>query len=324
MRKIIIAGGSGQIGSLLTRAFIEKGDDVVILSRRPHPLRAGRVVEWDARTPGPWTAELEDADVVINLAGRSVNCRYTPENRHAIKASRVDSTRAIGEAIAACQRPPRLWLQAGTATLYAHRYDAPNDETTGQFDPIDADLPEKWLFTNDVARSWEAAVAEVGPLPKTRTVILRTTLVLSPTPGGVFEVLLRLVRFGLGGKNGDGRQFVSWIHQDDFVRAIDWLIDHEELSGPVNLASPNPVSNAEFMKTLRDAWGVCSGLPASDWMLEIGAFFLRTETELILKSRYVVPGRLLESGFKFEFPTWQEAARDLCARWRKFHFRATE
>jgi len=324
MRKIIIAGGSGQIGSLLTQAFIKNEDEVVILSRRPHPVRAGRVVEWDGRHPGPWVAELEGADVVINLAGRSVNCRYTPENRREIKASRVDSTLAIGEAITACQRPPRLWLQAGTATIYSHRFDAPNDEITGQFDAVDADLPEKWLFTNDVARSWEAAVDEVGPLQQTRTVILRTTLVLSPTPGGIFEVLVNLVRCGLGGKNGDGRQYVSWIHQDDFIRAIEWLIAHETLSGPVNLAAPNPVPNEEFMRVLREACGKRSGLAATEWMLEIGAFFLRTETELILKSRRVTPRRLLESGFEFEFPTWPEAAHDLCARWRKFHFRATE
>ncbi|HWL54325.1 MAG TPA: TIGR01777 family oxidoreductase [Chthoniobacteraceae bacterium] len=324
MRKIIIAGGSGQIGSLLTQTFIKNGDDVVILSRRPHPLRAGRVVEWDGRNPGPWVEELEGADVVINLAGRSVNCRYTPENRREILASRVDSTRAIGEAIAACQRPPQLWLQAGTATIYAHRFDAPNDEKTGQFDADDADLPEKWRFTNEVARSWEAAVEEVGPLPETRTVILRTSLVLSATPGGVFEVLLNLVRCGLGGKNGDGRQYVSWIHQDDFVRAVEWLIDRDGFSGPVNLAAPHPVPNEEFMRVLREAWGTRTGLPATEWMLEIGALFLRTETELILKSRRVTPGRLLENGFEFEFPTWPEAANDLCARWRKFRFRATE
>ena len=140
---------------------------------------------------------------------------------------------------------------------------------------------------------------------------------MSPDPGGVFDVLLGLVRWGLGGASGDGRQYVSWIHNRDFVRAVYWLIEHPELTGPVNLASPNPVPNTEFMSTLRTAWGIGFGLPATKWMLEMGAFFLRTETELILKSRRVVPGRLLQSGFAFQFPTWAEAADDLCRRWRE-------
>ena len=314
---IVIPGGSGQIGTLLARAFQRDGHEVIVLSRRASSSFPWRVVPWDASTLGAWTAELESSDVVINLAGRNVNCRYTPANRQAILQSRVDSTRVLGQAIARAARPPRLWLQAGTSTIYAHRYDAPNDEETGVLGGNEADAPPGWRFSIDVAKAWEGAVDEAGPLPATRKVILRASMTMSPDAGGVFDVLLRLVRFGLGGQSGHGRQFVSWIHETDFIRAIRWLIEHEEVSGPVNLTAPEPLPNAEFMRILRQAWGMPLGLPATAWMLEVGALFLRTETELILKSRRVVPGRLLQHGFDFQFPTWPEAARDLCERWRK-------
>ena len=314
--KIVIPGGSGQIGTLLARAFRKEGHEVIEISRHPSADRPWRAVAWDARTLGAWTAELEGADAVINLAGKNVNCRYTPANRDLIMQSRVDSTRIIGQAIAQAARPPRVWLQAGTATIYAHRYDAGNEEATGILGGSEVDAPDTWRFSIDVAKAWERAVEEAGSLPQTRTVVLRSAMTMSPDRGGVFDVLLRLVRFGLGGQAGDGRQFVSWIHEADFVRAVLWLIEHDDVSGPLNLASPNPLPNAEFMRALREAWGIRFGLPAPAWMLEIGAVFLRTETELILKSRRVVPGRLLQQGFRFEFPSWPEAARDLCDRWR--------
>jgi NAD dependent epimerase/dehydratase family enzyme len=148
-------------------------------------------------------------------------------------------------------------------------------------------------------------------------VLMRSAMTMSPDRGGIFDVLLTLVRRGLGGTAGDGRQYISWIHDHDFIQAVNWLIDHQELSGPVNLAAPEPLPNAEFMRVLRQTWGQRIGLPATRWMLELGAFFLRTETELVLKSRRVVPGRLLQSGFTFRFPTWPEAAADLCRRWRE-------
>jgi hypothetical protein len=308
--KFVIPGGSGQIGTLLARAFVADGHEVVVLSRDPGKA-PWRVVWWDATTLGDWAAQIDGADVVINLAGRSVNCRYNARNRRLIKESRVDSTRAVGQAIAGAVRPPRIWLQASTATIYAHRYDAPNDETTGVLGGSEEDAPDTWRFSIDVARSWEQAANEVA-VPLTRKVLLRSAMTMSADRGGVFDVLLALVRRGLGGTNGDGRQYVSWIHAQDFIRAVYWLLDHSELEGAVNVASPNPVPNAEFMRILRNAWGIGFGLPASKWMLEVGAFFLRTETELILKSRRVVPGRLLESGFVFQFPTWPEAAADLC------------
>jgi uncharacterized protein (TIGR01777 family) len=260
--------------------------------------------------------EIDGADVLINLAGRSVNCRYNPANRRLINESRVKSTRAVGQAIAEAARPPRVWLQASTATIYAHRYDAPNDEATGVLGGSEANAPDTWKFSIDVANAWEQAAKE-AKTSQTRQVLLRSAMTMSPDPGGVLDVLLGLVRWGLGGSAGDGRQYVSWIHDRDFIRAIYRLIEHAELEGPVNVSSPNPVPNAEFMRALRAAWGIGFGLPAAKWMLEIGAFFMRTETELVLKSRRVIPGQLLKSGFVFQFPTWPEAAADLCRRWRE-------
>lgn len=313
--KVVIPGGSGQVGTLLARGLHRDGHEVVILRRNPS---AGpcRVVAWDAQTLGPWVMELDGADVIINLAGRSVNCRYGAANRRQIMDSRVHSTRAIGEAIARARRPPRVWLQAATATIYAHRYDAGNDEASGILGGLEPNAPSTWRFSIDVATAWERTVNE-AVVPHTRKVILRSAMTMSPERGGVFDVLLGLVRRGLGGRAGDGRQFVSWIHEDDFVRAVYWLIEHYELAGPVNLAAPNPLPNADFMRLLRQASGTRFGLPSTAWMLEIGAFLLRTETELILKSRRVLPGRLLESGFEFRFPDWREAAIDLCRRWRQ-------
>ncbi len=274
-----------------------------------------RVAAWDAARLGPWTRELEGADVVVNLAGRSVNCRYTPANRRAIKESRVNSTRVVGEAIAGAARPPRVWLQMSTATIYAHRYDAPNDEATGILGGAEPGAPDTWRFSIDVATSWERAL-DAAATPRTRKVALRAAVVMSPDRGGVFDLLLRLVRFGLGGQAGHGRQYVSWIHDRDFVRAVYWLIEHDKVDDAVNLAAPHPLPNADFMRALREAWGMRLGLPASAWMLEVGTWLLRSETELVLKSRRVVPGRLVQQGFAFEFPIWAEAARDLCRRWR--------
>jgi uncharacterized protein len=312
--KIVLPGGTGQVGTVLARAFHEGGHEVVILSRRPERA-PWRVVAWDAETAGHWAAEFEGADAVINLAGRSVNCRYSPANRRAIKESRVNSARVVGKAITGATRPPRVWLQMSTATIYAHRFDAPNDESTGIIGGAERDAPDTWRFSLDVATSWERAVDELVA-PHTRKVKMRAAMIMSPDAGGVFDTLLRLVRFGLGGQSGDGRQYVSWIHDEDFVRAVQWLIEHDELAGAINLAAPNPLPNSEFMRALREAWGIRFGAPATKLMLEVGAFFLRSETELILKSRRVVPGTLLESGFEFHFPTWPEAARDLCRRWR--------
>jgi len=254
--------------------------------------------------------------VVINLAGQSVNCRYTTENRRNSIDSRVKSTRVVGQAIAQASNPPAVWLQASTATLYAHRYDAANDKASGVIGGDEPNAPDTWRFSIDVVKAWERA-ADEAKTPQTRKVLMRTAIVMSPDRGGPFDTLLKLVRFGLGGQSGDGRQYISWLHDADLVRSVFWLIEKDELSGPVNLAAPNPLPNAEFMRLLRKAWGAPFGLPATKWMLELGAFALRSETELILKSRRVVPTRLLESGFAFEFPAWSEAAKDLCERARR-------
>lgn len=313
--KIVIAGGTGQVGTILARDFHAKNHEVVILSREASSKSDWRVIEWDAETLGEWVREFKGADVVINLAGRTVNCRYNAENRRQIMESRVKSTRAVGEAIANAKNPPHLWLQSSTATIYAHRFDAPNDELTGIIGGDEPDAPDTWNFSIDVAKSWEKA-ANAFELPNTRLVLMRSAVTMSPDKDGIFDVMLGLVKKGLGGTAGDGSQFVSWIHDLDFIRAVNWLIENEEFSGAINLTAPNPLPNKDFMRILREASGTKIGLPATKLLLEIGAFFMRTETELVLKSRRVVPTKLLESGFEFEFPTWEKAAQNLYQRWR--------
>jgi uncharacterized protein len=312
--KVVIPGGSGQVGTVIARAFHRDGHDVIVLSRRP-AVRPWRVVPWDGATLGNWRREIDGCDVVINLSGRSVNCRYTAANREEILQSRVLSTRVVGEAIARAARRPRVWLQASTATIYAHRYDRPNDEHSGILGGRESNAPSSWRFSIDVARAWERAF-EQAVTEGTRKVALRSAMTLSPDPGGVFDTFLGLVRRRLGGSAGHGRQFISWIHHEDFVAALRWLIDCDDIEGAVNVAAPNPLPNDEFMRVLRESWGVSFGLPVSKWMLEIGAVFMGTETELVLKSRRVVPARLLEHGFTFRFPDWRSAAPDLCRQWK--------
>ncbi|HXI25807.1 MAG TPA: TIGR01777 family oxidoreductase [Pyrinomonadaceae bacterium] len=312
--KIVIPGGSGHLGTLLASSFHESGHEVVVLSRAPRKS-PWRTVRWDGENLGEWVQEFEGADAIINLAGQSVNCRYTQENRKIITDSRIKSTNIVGKAIAQAWNPPRVWLQASTATIYAHTFGSPHDEATGIIGGAEPNAPDTWRFSIDVATSWERAMRE-SATPNTRRVAMRTAIVMHATPGAPFDILLRLVRYGLGGQAGDGRQYMSWIHERDFVNAVMWLIEHETLEGPVNLASPNPLTNAEFMRVLRSACGVSLGLPAAEWMLELGAFIMGSETELILKSRRVVPAKLLKSGFTFAFPKWSDAARDLCQSYR--------
>lgn len=272
-------------------------------------------IGWDGATLGPWAAAIDGCDVVINLAGRSVSCRYTAENLRAMMDSRVDSARVIGKAIAAAARPPRVWLQMSTATVYAHRFDTAHDETTGVIGGSEAGVPDYWAYSVEIAENWERAQAE-APTPVTRKVALRSAMVMSPDRGGVFAVLSRLARLGLGGPVAGGAQYVSWIHDEDFVRAVEFLISRDDLQGPVNLASPGPLPHRDFMRALRTAWGVPVGLPATRWMAELGAFALRSDTELLLKSRRVVPGRLHAAGFAFAYPEWESAATSLVQRAR--------
>jgi uncharacterized protein len=313
--KIVIPGGTGQVGTLLARAFHADGHEVVVFGRHSPKPAPWRVRQWNVPNLAEWADEIDGADVVINMAGRSVNCRYTAHNRKEIIDSRVDSVRTVGQAVLRAKHPPKIWLQASTATIYAHTFGTPNDEFTGVIGGHEPNAPDTWRFSIGVATSWEKTFDDI-PTPNTRKVKLRSAMIMSPDRGGVFDTLLQLVRIGMGGSAGNGRQYVSWIHEVDFIRAIYFLIEHNDMDGAVNLASPNPLPNRDFMAALREACGSHFGLPATEWMLEIGAVFLRTETELILKSRRVVPGRLLREGFAFRYPEWQNAAQELCERWK--------
>jgi uncharacterized protein (TIGR01777 family) len=312
--KLLLPGGSGHVGEALIRAFAAEGHECVVLARNPARYRGpARAVAWDGRTLDTWATEVDGADGVINLAGRSVDCRYNEQNLREMMDSRVESTRVVGEAIAAATRPPRVWLQAGTATVYAHRYDAGNDEATGLIgDP--PGVPALWKRSIDIGLAWEATQA-AAVTPRTRKVALRTSLVMGPAKGAVFSVLAGLAKAGVG-RQGDGRQYVSWIHEDDFVAAVRFLIARDDLAGAVNLAAPHPLPNRDFMAALHQAVGMPLAIPVPVWALEIGAFIRRTETELILKSRRVIPGRLLAAGFTFHHPHWPEAAKDLAKRRR--------
>jgi uncharacterized protein (TIGR01777 family) len=312
-RRIVLAGGTGHVGRMLAERFHGLGDEVTVIARHMSS-QPWRIVLWDGRTLADWAQAIDGADVVINLAGRSVNCRYTAANRKEIMESRVEPTRVIGRAIARSARPPALWMNASTATIYRDALDRPMDEATGELGGSEINAPSTWRFSIDVATSWERAFYE-AETPGTRKVALRSAMIMSPDRGGIFDTLRKLVSLGLGGRAGSGRQFISWIHEDDFCNAINFLIARPDLDGPVNICSPNPLPNREFMAAFRKAYGVSLGLPASQWMLEIGAIFLRTETELILKSRRVVPRRLQEAGFKFLYPEWPEAVADLVQRW---------
>ncbi len=312
--RVVIPGGSGQVGQILARHFHAGGHQVTVLSRHPR-VPPWRVVSWDGLTRGDWGDHLEGSDVCINLTGRSVNCRYTAANRRVIYESRIRSTQLLNGVIASLRRPPRLWINASTATIYRHALDRAMDEANGELGGDEAGAPDTWNFSIAVAKGWEEAFF-TGSTPGTRKVAIRSAMTFSPDRGGVFDVFLGLVRRGLGGRQGAGDQFVSWIHEDDFVRAVDFLIAREEFTGVVNLASPNPLPNRDFMRELRAAWGSGLGIPSPWWMLEIGTFLMRTESELVLKSRRVVPGRLLDAGFEFQFLEWAAAARDLVARWR--------
>ena len=305
--RILIAGGSGFLGGVLAEHFATRGTEVSILTRKATPKTGSvRHVAWDGATLGEWTQELENAHALINLAGVSVNCRYHARNRRLLIDSRLNSTRVLGEAIARCTHPPPVWLNSSTATIYKHTFGPAWDEA-GE---IGGCAAAKDLFSVHVATEWERVFNEART-PRTRKVALRSAMVLGHAKNSVLPNMLRMGRLGLGGRMAGGRQFVSWIHQDDFCRAVEWTLDHEDLSGAVNLAAPNPVTNAEFMAAIRKVCRVRLGLAAPRWLLEIGAFFLRTETELVIKSRRVAPGKLQANGFTFRHPHLLPAIQEL-------------
>jgi len=303
-KRIILAGGSGFLGQALAKHFTARGCEVFVLTR--HPTQANEIT-WDGETLGDWTQHIDGADAVINLCGRSVDCRYTAANRRILIDSRVKPTRTLGRAIAQCTNPPAVWLNASSATIYRHTFGPAWDETGTDFTAKPEVRDE---FSLRIIHEWEKTFYEPA-LPSTRRLALRTTMVLGHAKNSVFPVLCRLARLGLGGRMGSGQQFVSWLHVDDFCRAIEWLIEHDDINGAVNIAAPNPVTNAEMMRHFRELVGMPIGLPATAWMLEIGAFLMRTETELILKSRRAVPCKLLASGFSFDHPTFPQALANL-------------
>ncbi len=316
--KVVIPGGTGQVGGILRRALHREGAEVVVLGRHPVGLEPGiRHRVWDGRTLGDWAEEVDGADAVVNLAGRSVSCRYTDDNLRTMMASRVDSTRVVGEAIARAAQPPAVWLQASTATVYADARsradDRPHDEATGFLGGEEPGVPLYWEYSVRIARRWEEALFG-APTPRTRRVALRSAMVMSPDRGGIFDYLSWMARLGLGGPVAGGEQYVSWLHETDLVRAVEFLLHRDDLDGPVILAAPEPLPQREFMRDLRRAWGVPVGLPATAGMAALGALVLRTDPELLLKSRRVVPGRLLAAGFEFAHPRWAPAAVELRAR----------
>ena len=293
MKTIVIAGANGFLGRVLSRYFLQKKWNVIGIARNQRGVVEGvDYVEWDGKTLGVWTEALEWVDVLVNLAGRSVNCRYGEENRQAVLDSRVKTTQLLGEAVAECENPPKVWINSSTATIYRHAEDRPQGDFDGEIGTG---------FSVNVAKAWEKAFFE-DDLNKVRKIAIRSAMVMADEPETVWTVLQRLARLGLGGKMGSGKQRVSWISDLDFARAVEWLADNEAATGTYNVSAPNPVTNASLMRCVRNSVRMRIGLPATVWMLEIGTFFMRTETELVLKSRWVVPTRLLAEGFQFEDP----------------------
>ncbi|MBR9859596.1 TIGR01777 family protein [bacterium] len=285
--KIVIAGGTGFIGSYLEKEFTRRGDRVFILTRKPE---FENHIYWDAKTPGKWVEILENSDVLINLTGKSVDCRYTRRNKELIINSRVDSTKILGKALRSLNHPPKLWINSSTATIYKSNYNEPWNEQGEKGDD----------FSMGVAKAWEEAFfsEKTGLI---RKVALRIAIVLGEE-GGAFPKLVSLSKLGLGGKQGTGKQKVSFVHIKDVYRAILFLIKDKALSGVFNLSSPFPVTNEYLMKELRAFTGSPIAINSPAWLLEIASFFMRTESELVLKSRNVVPERLINEGFQFKYP----------------------
>jgi uncharacterized protein len=312
-KKIVIAGGTGFIGEEMIKYFGTNNHIIILTRRVEHALNnrnnfnalTGEDLsnveyqKWDGKTTGEWASALDGADVVINLSGKSVNCRYTAKNKKEIFDSRTDSVNTIGEAIRKCKRPPALWINASSATIYRNATDHAQDEYTGEMHND---------FSVQVCKKWEKDFyAQRTPL--TRKVALRMAITLGA--GGVLIPYFNLLKFGLGGRQGSGKQMYSWVHVKDICRMIEWLFAHEHLSGTFNCSSPKPVTNNEFMRILRKVTGHAFGLPAFEWMLKLGAPLIGTETELVLKSRWVVPAKILRTGFTFTYPLLEDALFDV-------------
>ena len=300
-KKIIIAGGSGFIGKAISEHYLNKGYKVIILTRGNSSLKENiHYQNWDAETLGNWSEILESAELLINLTGKSVNCRYTNENKAKILASRVNATTVLGKAIAQTKNPPKLWINASTATIYNYSLTKPMSEDDHV---IGND------FSMSVAKAWEEALAD-SATAKTRKIALRISLVLGKNEG-VLPVLTRLTKFGLGGYHGNGKQKFAWIHITDVIGIIEYVQGKKSISGAINCTSPSKIDNAAFMKALRKTLNIPFGIPTPKLLLEIGAFIIGTESELILKSRFVTPQRLLDAGFQFQYSDIEKALIDL-------------
>ena len=292
MKKVILAGGSGYIGRLLASFYSESAAEVIVLTRGTSWLKGNvRFVHWNGKGVGDWAKELEGADLLVNITGKNVNCRYNQKNKDEILNSRVDATAALGKALDHLENPPKVWIQSASATIYRHADDRPMDERTGEIGEG---------FSVDVCKQWEETFW-AQKAPSTRKVLLRIGIVLGKSESALPR-LLNLTKLGLGGRQGNGKQYMSWIHEADVVAAIHWVYTHKDITGTFNCTAPQPLTNADFMKTLRDVCKVPFGVPMPAWMLEIGALIIGTETELILKSRWVLPRKLMDAGYVFQFP----------------------
>ncbi|WP_353126554.1 TIGR01777 family oxidoreductase [Parapedobacter pyrenivorans] len=298
--KIVIAGGRGSLGSLIVARYLNTETEIVILTRKARLGHANvRYVVWDATTLGRWAKELEGATAVINLVGKSVNCRYTAKNKAEIIRSRVDSTAIIGAAIQRADAPPKVWINAGSAAIFGDAGDEVKMEGSLMGNG----------FSPEVCRRWEAAFHQYDT-PDTRKIFLRIGIVIQ-SEGGILKPFFNLARFGLGGKIGSGEQYLSWIHETDFANLVDWVIGHEGIQGTIHATSPHPVKNKDFMQAIRQAVGIRLGLPNYTWSTKFGAWLIGTEAELLLSGRRVVSKTLAEEGFQFDFPEITDAFRNL-------------
>lgn len=291
------------MGKAIAGYFRDKVEEVVVLSRSENTEIEGvRTVYWDGKVAGAWCEELEGADIVVNLAGKNVNCRYTNKNKQEIFDSRTNSIKALCEGFRQCKVVPKVWIQSASATIYRHAEDRAMNEFNGEIGEG---------FSVDVCKTWESTFFEMSAaFTNTRKIVLRTSLVLGKREG-VFPRLENLVKFGLGGHQGDGTQWVSWVHEADVVGIVEWIIEHPGIEGVINCTAPVPLKNREFMTILRKGYGAWFGLPAPKWLLECGAMIIGTETELILKSRWVLPDKIQQSGYVFKFPQLKEAVKNI-------------
>jgi uncharacterized protein len=302
MKKIVIAGGTGFLGTSLANHYSKQDTQVIILTRGKSKIKGGIQYEsWDGKTIGSWIKVLDNSDVVINLNGKSVDCRYTKKNKSLIYSTRLESTNILGQAILQCNNPPKLWINSASATIYRHSVDKEMDEYNGEIGEG---------FSVDVCQKWEAAFNQFE-LNKTRKIILRTGIVLGKS-GGPMKPLKMLAKLGFGGKQGSGEQYVSWLHEDDFVNIIDFIASNQDINGAYNITAPTPLPNSDFMKAIRQALKIRVGISMPRWLLELGAIIIGTETELILKSRRVVPTKLMEAGYHFKFKEINKTLFNLC------------